>query len=172
MASSFVRFAAELGIPMEIIEEKNLIEYEEAQDLVVAEVGAAGTEHLLVPEAARAWRELKASASEDGFDMFIVSAFRSVERQAQIIRRKLSAGIPLEKVLSVSAPPGCSEHHTGRAVDLTVRECAPLKEEFAKTEAFSWLQANAGRFGFRLSFPLGNIHGYAYEPWHWFYQSS
>jgi D-alanyl-D-alanine carboxypeptidase len=26
---------------------------------------------------------------------------------------------------------------------------------------------HADRFGFRLSYPYGNPHGMAYEPWHW-----
>ena len=28
-------------------------------------------------------------------------------------------------------------------------------------------QARAGDFGFALSYPRGNRHGIAYEPWHW-----
>jgi hypothetical protein len=42
-----------------------------------------------------------------------VSAFRSVERQAEIVRRKLAAGGRIEEILTVCAPPGFSEHHTG-----------------------------------------------------------
>ncbi|NND57300.1 MAG: D-alanyl-D-alanine carboxypeptidase family protein, partial [Xanthomonadales bacterium] len=33
--------------------------------------------------------------------------------------------------------------------------------------AFAWLTAHAKQFGFRMSFPRGNPHGVAYEPWHW-----
>ena len=66
-----------------------------------------------------------------------------------------------------SAPPGCSEHHTGRAVDIGTPHCKVLDEEFEQTEAFDWLVRFAGKFGFRLSYPRGNSCGYAYEPWHW-----
>ncbi|MNW15580.1 D-alanyl-D-alanine carboxypeptidase [compost metagenome] len=45
-----------------------------------------------------------------------------------------------------------------------------LEEVFEQTPAFAWLQANADRFGFVLSFPRGNACGYLYEPWHWCYQ--
>jgi D-alanyl-D-alanine carboxypeptidase len=45
----------------------------------------------------------------------------------------------------------------------------PFSMEFENTLAFTWLVANARRFGFALSFPRGNAHGYDYEPWHWFY---
>jgi D-alanyl-D-alanine carboxypeptidase len=45
-----------------------------------------------------------------------------------------------------------------------------LEEDFEETPAFRWLSANAGRFGFVLSFPRDNPHDYVYEPWHWCYR--
>ncbi|HEX7917653.1 D-alanyl-D-alanine carboxypeptidase family protein, partial [Rudaea sp.] len=33
--------------------------------------------------------------------------------------------------------------------------------------AFAWLTKNAGTFGFAMSYPRGNPHALAYEPWHW-----
>ena len=44
---------------------------------------------------------------------------------------------------------------------------AGLNEDFAKTAAFRWLKRRAGEFGFWLSYPRGNPHGIAFEPWHW-----
>jgi len=58
------------------------------------------------------------------------------------------------------------EHHSGRAVDVTTEGARAFELEFERTPAFEWLRENAGRFGFRLSFPEGNPCGYAYEPWH------
>ncbi len=78
-----------------------------------------------------------------------------------------AAGQNWEEIFRVSAPPGCSEHHTGRAVDIGTPHCKVLDEEFEQTEAFDWLVRFAGKFGFRLSYPRGNSCGYAYEPWHW-----
>ncbi|HYS50488.1 MAG TPA: M15 family metallopeptidase, partial [Burkholderiales bacterium] len=101
----------------------------------------------------------------------IGSAFRSVDRQAEIIGAKLAEGVSLDAVLCVSAPPGYSEHHSGRAVDVTTDEGAPLEPEFEKTEAFRWLSKNAVRFGFVLSYPAGNPYGYDYEPWHWCFRA-
>lgn len=156
-----------LGISGELITARGLRECEEAAALEVAEVGADGRDHLLVPLAAEAWRGLKAAALVDGIDLFIVSAFRSIDRQAEIVRRKLENGAALESILTVCAPPGFSEHHTGRAVDLSTPGSRALEVEFDQTAAYVWLTEHAAEFGYYLSYPIGNPWGYQYEPWHW-----
>ncbi|HJY75059.1 MAG TPA: M15 family metallopeptidase [Burkholderiales bacterium] len=158
---------ASLGISLETIAERELVLYPESTELVVAEIGENGREHLLVPAAAAAWSALRETARGDGVVISIVSAFRSVERQAEIVRAKLARSQSIDEILSVSAPPGYSEHHTGRAVDVTTDGVRPLELEFEQTEAFGWLSRHAGRFGFFLSYPRQNPHGYMYEPWHW-----
>jgi D-alanyl-D-alanine carboxypeptidase len=156
-----------LGISEESIAARGLRVCIEATELESAEIGLDGRDHLLIPSAAEAWRRLKAAALADGITLFIVSAFRSVDRQAEILRRKLDAGMSTKAVLAICAPPGFSEHHTGRAVDLSTPGSQPLEAEFDQTAAHAWLQTNAGRFGYRLSYPVGNPWGFQYEPWHW-----
>ena len=158
---------ASLGISLDTIAARSLILYPEATQLVVAETGEDGRQHRLVPAAARAWGSLNEAAHADGVEIRIVSAFRSVERQAEIVRGKLARGQSIDQILSVSAPPGYSEHHTGRAVDVTTEGVRPLEVEFEGTAAFAWLTRHAERFGFFLSYPRRNRYGYAYEPWHW-----
>jgi D-alanyl-D-alanine carboxypeptidase len=162
----------ELKIPAERLAARGLCEHDEATELEIAEVGEEGREFLLVPPAAAAWRALKAAAAEDGVSIALASAFRSIERQAEIIRAKLARGDTLEAILAVSAPPGFSEHHTGRAIDVATPGCAALEVEFEQTEAYAWLERNAARFGFHLSYPRGNPLGYQYEPWHWCFESA
>lgn len=156
-----------LGISGELIAVRRLPFCAEAQELVVAETDATGREYLLVPQAAQSWWDMKRAAGEDGIGLEIVSAFRSVQRQVEIIRNKLDSGVPIEIILQSSAPPGYSEHHTGRAIDINTPGCDPLEGIFEETEAFRWLTAHAGRFGFTLSYPRDNPWGYIYEPWHW-----
>jgi len=163
---------ASLEISTDLIAARSLVLHPEAQELVVAETGEDGREYLLVPAAAAKWREMSAAALAGGVVIRIGSAFRSVDRQAEIIRDKLAEGLSLDAVLCVSAPPGYSEHHTGRAIDVTTDEGAPLEPEFEKTRAFRWLSKNAGRFGFVLSYPAGNPSGYDYEPWHWCFRAT
>lgn len=128
---------------------------------------ASGRDLLLAPAAAKAWLKMREAAAADGAHLLLLSAFRSIEHQAAIMQRKLEAGVPLAEILRVSAYPGHSEHHTGRAVDIGADGTRSFTEEFEGTAEFAWLQAHAGRFGFFMTYPRGNPHGIAHEPWHW-----
>jgi D-alanyl-D-alanine carboxypeptidase len=121
----------------------------------------------LTPRAAAAWRRMRAAAAQDGVTLLPLSAFRSVARQTAVIRRKLADGQRITDILRLVAAPGCSEHHTGRALDIGSPQAMTLTTAFARTREFRWLQRHAAKFGFHLSYPRGNQHGIAYEPWHW-----
>lgn len=166
MSSKLTILHQELGIKTGELAMRNLPFHEESQGLVLAEARDR-RQHLLTPQAAEAWRTMKAAAGTAGIEIHIISAFRSMERQAEIIRQKLANGENLETILSVCAPPGYSEHHTGRAVDIGTSGSTPLETEFEDSAAFDWLMAHAQEFGFSLSYPRNNRYGYVYEPWHW-----
>jgi zinc D-Ala-D-Ala carboxypeptidase len=161
-----------LGISSESLMARGLIECAEAKQLETVEIGVDGREHQLIPAAAMAWRHLKAAALADGITLFIVSAFRSIDTQANIIRRKLEAGVAIDEILTVCAPPGFSEHHTGCAVDVSTPGAHDLEIEFDQTAAYAWLKSHAAEYGFHLSYPVGNSSGYQYEPWHWCFQNN
>lgn len=161
------RSLAALGIPASYGVDRRLPLYVEAEDLVPVGMDIHGRERQLTPRAAARWTELRAAAHHDDVTLLLVSAFRSLEYQRQIFERKIAAGQTLEQILMVNVPPGYSEHHTGRAVDLTTPGSPPLSEEFETTPAFDWLARHAGRFGFVLTYPRDNPFGMAYEPWHW-----
>jgi len=167
MSFDLASLNSELGISPELLAGRHLSQCQEASCLEIAEVGADGKDHLLVPAAANAWRNLRNAALAEGVSLFIVSAFRSINRQAEIVRRKLETGASIEEILTVSAPPGFSEHHTGRAVDISTPGSLALQVEFEQTPAFAWLGARAAEFGYYLTYPVGNRFGYQYEPWHW-----
>ena len=161
---------AGLGITPALLAGRALQAHEEAAELVLAERNAAGREFLLTPAAAAAWQQMQAAASADGLELMLLSAFRSVARQTEIIRAKLAAGRALAEILEASAPPGFSEHHTGRAIDIGTPAHPELETSFEATPAFDWLCRHAARFGFTLSYPRGNAAGFMYEPWHWCFQ--
>ena len=157
----------ELNIPEEYFRTAKTPLCEEAQNL--AEIGedVFGRKQRLLKSVAVLWSQMKSAAQQDGVDIDVVSAFRSIDYQKQLIQRKLEKGIVIDEILKVNTPPGFSEHHTGRALDITTKGCEPLSEAFEKTEAFQWLIKNAARFNFSLSYPRDNPYGIIYEPWHW-----
>lgn len=120
-------------------------------------------------DAARAWIALQAGALRDGIVLEAISGYRSHDYQLGIFERKLARGLSVDGILTVNAAPGYSEHHGGTALDIGFPGEPPAEESFEATPAFAWLQANADGHGFALSYPRGNPHGIAYEPWHWAY---
>jgi D-alanyl-D-alanine carboxypeptidase len=123
----------------------------------------------MVAPAAAALKKMFAAAARDGVKLETVSGFRSMAYQTHLVRKKLERGMSIEKALAINAVPGYSEHQTGCAADLTTPGVPAADSSFAKSKAFGWLERNASRFGFHLSFPPGNQYGYEYEPWHWRY---
>lgn len=107
-----------------------------------------------------------------GRAMVGISCHRSVARQADLYCKpaRIAARGYAGQAFWV-APPGYSEHATGRSIDFGDRAAPGCNVEpcFAGTAVGRWLASNAGRFGFAMSFPPGNGQGVAYEPWHFRY---
>jgi D-alanyl-D-alanine carboxypeptidase len=109
--------------------------------------------------------ELDAAAKADGVSLLFSSAFRSYAYQAALFAR-YSAEMGKAEASRVSARAGTSQHQLGTVVDL-----GSIDDSFASTKAGVWMAANAGRFGFSLSFPQGmeEVTGYVWESWHYRY---
>jgi D-alanyl-D-alanine carboxypeptidase len=160
----------QLGIPADYASRRGMTLQPDAKRLVSIGTSDDGADVRLAPAAAAAWKTMEAAADHDGVRLIPVSGYRSVDRQAEIIRRRLARGDAVEVVLGLIAAPGYSEHHTGRAIDIGTPGEPPLLEGFAETDAYRWLSARAPAFGFTLSYPRDNPHGFAFEPWHWCFQ--
>jgi len=167
LESQIAAIQKELGISASYAAAHKLKPCMECADLVSIGKDIFDRNQRLTPGAARAWADMKSAATIDAVELQVVSAYRSIEYQASIIRKKLLAGQEIKRILEVSAAPGYSEHHTGRALDISTPGYQPLEEEFENSDAFQWLQTSAARFGFKMSFPRNNPHQLAYEPWHW-----
>ena len=161
-----------LGITDDLLAGRDLALQAEAPELEFIQRDPDGREHRLTPGTAGAWRAMQAAAAEEGVVLQLVSAFRSLDYQVELIERSLREGRVIADILKGSACPGYSEHHTGRAVDIDTPDNPGLGEAFERTAAFAWLGREAERFGFSMSFPRGNAAGYMYEPWHWLYVES
>jgi D-alanyl-D-alanine carboxypeptidase len=164
---AIVREAHALGIPLDYGRVRGLSVVREPRTLAFIGDDIHARAQWLAPRAAQAFLRMREAASIAGIELQIVSAFRSAGYQFGILKRKLEHGLSMDDILRVSAAPGYSEHHSGRAVDLTTPGFAVLEEEFEHSPAFAWLHVQAQRFGFRLSYPRDNPHRIAYEPWHW-----
>jgi D-alanyl-D-alanine carboxypeptidase len=108
---------------------------------------------------------MAAAAKAEGVTITAGSAYRSYDYQTQVYQRIINE-MGLEAANRESAPPGHSQHQTGLALDFT-----PIDDSFAATAAGKWVVANAGRFGWSISFPNGyeSVTGYRWESWHYRY---
>lgn len=143
-----------------------------ASDLtLVASYGLGQFERyeFLEKNAAKAFMHMQYAARENGVWLIVISAFRDYQRQQTLFEKQTARFGSETEAAKWSAPPGYSEHHTGYTVDLGdgMERDQDLNSHFDRTSAFRWLQANAGQYGFELSFSPHNPDGVSYEPWHW-----
>jgi D-alanyl-D-alanine carboxypeptidase len=161
---------AELGIPDNYGEMRGLKPFFLESNLTELPNDIDSRMIRLEVNAAKAWKEMKTAAKAEGIELKIFSGFRDYEYQKKLIERRVLRGLSFEDTLKVLAAPGFSEHHTGRALDITTENSAPGEEEFEQTPAFAWLSKNASKYNFKMSYPRNNKWGFIYEPWHWTYQ--
>ncbi|TLU61310.1 D-alanyl-D-alanine carboxypeptidase family protein [Thalassotalea litorea] len=144
------------------------------------------------------WQALQAAAAKDGFNLQIVSGFRSFERQLGIFNAKLTGQRPvldinncqvamdsltveqqIHSVLLYSALPGASRHHWGTDIDVFDPDLLDgLKLQLEPWEYAGggpmaplndWLNSNIEAFGFYK--PYAKYQGgVAPEPWHLSYR--
>ncbi|MEP6860560.1 MAG: D-alanyl-D-alanine carboxypeptidase family protein [Deltaproteobacteria bacterium] len=94
---------------------------------------------------AKAFRVMAKAASHKGVDLRIRSGFRTFKKQERLYKEyRRGDG-------NLAAPPGYSNHESGRALDLYVTD----------HKAFDWLQDHAHTYGFHRTVPG--------EAWHWEY---
>lgn len=120
--------------------------------------------------AAKQFEGMVQAARREGVQIIPISGFRSHSEQETIFFGVRAArGQDAQTRAEVSAPPGYSEHHTGYAIDIgdATQPSTHLEQSFENTRAYRWMEENASRYGFELSFPRNNAQQVAFEPWHW-----
>lgn len=124
--------------------------------------------------------ELEEAAKKAGFELTVISAYRSVEDQRTVVEQDVSEYLAqgysekeAEKLaMRYLTVPGQSEHHTGLAIDVLdvewYNQGNMLDEAFGETEAGKWLAENVCHYGFVIRYEKGkeSITGINYEPWH------
>lgn len=109
------------------------------------------------------------AAEISGLNIAISSGFRGFFLQNVLLGYWLR--VIGSQALAEVALPGYSEHQLGTAIDLTGAsiDYRGADPGFGDSPEGLWLQANAYKFGFVMSYPRGReaITGYSYEPWHY-----
>ena len=114
------------------------------------------------PTAEAALNELISAAAKDGHTLYMISGYRSYNRQYNLYHG-YAANSSYEEADTYSARPGFSEHQTGLAFDMNSVEIS-----WANTPEGQWLKNHCAEYGFIIRYPEDktNITGYIYEPWH------
>jgi LAS superfamily LD-carboxypeptidase LdcB len=103
-------------------------------------------------------------ANDNNIPLRVESSYRSfAEQKALKTGYKVIYGIGANKF---SADQGYSEHQLGTTLDFTTSIIKETLLSFAKTTAYTWMNENAYKYGFIISYPKENKY-YEYEPWHW-----
>lgn len=110
-------------------------------------------------------RTMLQNAEDARVPLRIASAYRSFNTQASL-KSNYTVTYGAGTANQFSADQGYSEHQLGTTVDFSTPELGSGFTNFERTSAFAWLQENAYKYGFILSYPPNNQY-YVYEPWHW-----
>lgn len=126
---------------------------------------------LLHRTAVRLLAELMQSIG--GWEQIVpVSGWRSLQEQQTIWDDTLRES-GLEFTSKYVAAPGHSEHQTGLAIDLGLRQehIDFIRPEFPCSGICRTFQENAAKYGFILRYPAGKeaVTGIGHEPWHFRY---
>lgn len=113
-------------------------------------------------------------ARANGVYPVVASGYRTAEEQQSLMAEKIASYVQQgyseaeakELAAEYVSSPETSEHRTGLAVDINAD---PMKS--TAQEVYTWLAANAYRYGFILRYPKDKeeITGIHYEAWHYRY---
>ena len=166
----------------------NETEYTIEELMGKADIELFGEGINLRKEAYEAFVKMKKAAYSAGFDIKMISSYRSYDRQLAIFERKfirfteddgLEPLAAIDKIIEYSTIPGTSRHHWGTDIDIidgyprvSGDVLVPKKfEEGGPFEPFKqWLDENTEKFGFYLVYTDDFFRkGFKYEPWHYSY---
>ena len=157
----YIKYADENTDTPLLINKFNRVEDDFEPDELVALEG----DYIATPQTVAAYQKLTDDMEELGMKIYVCSSYRSVNYQDRLYRYYLKTD-SVEEVDTYSSRPGFSEHHTGRAID--VSQVYNKLEAFEGSDEALWLYANAYKYGFivRYKDDQTDVTGYIFEPWH------
>ena len=124
-------------------------------------------------ETYKQYISLEKALKEDGINIKLDSAYRSVQSQQELWDKWVNDSKKgFDYVKKYVAVPGYSEHHTGLAIDICLEKDGELiydnDKMLADIETFLKIHAKLADYGFILRYLKGkeDTTGYSYEPWH------
>lgn len=152
---SKVYFLNEHYVPVELDDIATEFRFDQTREL---QIHADVSPHL---------EDMLEDAQDEDLDLKVVSAYRSYGTQSALkASYKFTYGAGTAN--QFSADQGYSEHQLGTTIDIATPTTGASLNGFDSTAEFKWLEENAQKYGFTLSYPKGNAY-YVYEPWHWRY---
>ena len=156
---------SENKIPEGFVDTVALVEVENAE----------GARFFVEKKTHEAFLKLQADVLEhDGLHIELLNSYRTLEKQQAAFDNYLHK-FGLAYAEKYAARPGCSEHHTGFAIDVSFLEEGKLthgaQDLLKKDDLFRIVQEKLPRYGFILRYPRGKeaITKINYEPWHFRY---
>ncbi|GCF95433.1 peptidase M15 [Enterococcus florum] len=158
---------------------KNKIEEEINEDQLTTLSDAS---HQVDNRIASDYEAFSKAASDAGFPLVIISAYRSVAAQKEVFDTNvyglMNQGMSQEeataKTKETITEPGFSEHHTGLALDVVDQDWynnygnQVLDATYGDQPGAKWIAENAPKYGFIVRYleDREDITGITYEPWH------
>ena len=129
-------------------------------------------EMKLQADCAEALVRMFEAAIEDGYKLYLKSAYRSWSTQNTMYSNRLKKNKGKDD--GWVSKPGASDHQTGLGCDILNYEWTQksgMNEKFAKTAEAQWMAAHCHEFGFILRYPEDKeeITEINFEPWHFRY---
>ena len=123
--------------------------------------------------------EMLADGRAEGLRFQVCSAHRSRQEQKNLfdedvdryLRQGYSQAMAEAEAALYTQRPGCSEHHTGLAVDIVANSYQLLDKGQESTAENKWLREHCHEYGFILRYPKDKEGetGISYESWHFRY---
>lgn len=151
--------------------------FEDTVELIPTE-NIVGNQFKVEKKTYDAFRSLQEDLlNNDGIQTVLLGSYRTVKQQEEIFEKNLQE-YGLEYTLKYVAKPGCSEHHTGLAIDVGIfldgRLYRKKEDLFSVEHIFQIIHKKLPEYGFILRYPKEKepITKISYEPWHFRYVDS
>ena len=130
---------------------------------------AVGSQMKLQEDCYKALVEMSDAAREDGYNLYLKSAYRSWQTQNTMYKNRLKKNHGKDDGWVSKA--GASDHQTGLGADVIPKswiKAAGMNSKMAKEPECQWMAEHCSEYGFIIRYPEDkeDVTEINYEPWH------